>query len=175
MEAVQAQLGWLDLVERRDPRLLEPLSHAVETFHRTGGLGAARIFWMLADGHQIAGRIDDAWVILDRAFDARGEEGFFDAELWRKRAMILLARASREADGDSLRAQAEDSLGQAIDTAAAHGTRLFELRANIDLCRLWQATGRGNAARQRVSELIAEFEGIGEGVDLADARQVMAL
>lgn len=173
LEAAQAQLCWLDIVEQREPRLLEPLRQAVETFHGTGALGAARMFSMLADGYQIAGRIDDASATLDRAFDVRGEEGFFDAELWRRRAAILLARADSKAKGNSLRVQAEDALDQAIDAAATHGTRLFGLRATVDLCRLWQATGRGKAARQRLSEIIAEFEGAGEGVDLDEARRLL--
>lgn len=173
LEAAQAQLCWLDMVEQRDPRLLEPLGQAVETFHRTGALGAARMFGMLAEGYQIVGRIDDASATLDRAFDARGEEGFFDAELWRKRAAIVLARANDNAEGDSLRAQAEDCLAQAIDAATTHGTRLFGLRATVDLCRLWQATGRGKAARKRLTEIIAEFEGSGGGIDLDDARRLL--
>jgi len=166
MEATQVQLRWLDLIQQRDEHLIEPLRQAVESFHRTGGLGASRMYAMLADGYVIVGQLDSAAAVLDRAFDARGEEGFFDAELLRQRATILLARQA-----DRARQHAEDVLIKASETANSQGTRLFKLRATVDLCRLWQTADRSDDARQRLKEVIAEVE---EGTDQEEATTLLS-
>lgn len=132
-EAARVQLTWIDLRETRDPTLLEPLRAAVQDFRATGSLGAPRMLSMLADGYLIADRFDEASRALDLAFDTRGQECVFDAELFRQRAAILTACAGKDRGQLEL---AEQLLDRAIEIAASQGTRLFESRAKIDLAQL---------------------------------------
>src|SRR6185503_13154486 len=102
-------------------------------------------------------RIDDAAQALESAFDVRGEDHSNDSELLRLQAMVLLGRAKSSRSKSKLRQKAEQTLEQAIEVANTQGTRLFALRATVDLCRLWLAAGKSDQARQRLTEALSGF------------------
>ena len=129
------------------------------------------MFSMLADAHLAVGQTEEAARALDQAFDTRGEEGVFDAELFRQRAAILLARSREHAADGEL---AEQFLERAIEVAATQGTRLFGLRSTIDLCRLWLGAGKRRAAQQRLADALAGFDESPDDNDLRLARQLLA-
>ena len=112
-----------------------------------------------------AGNPDDGLATLAEAlsFVAETGERHREAELYRLRAERLLL-------GDQ--PQAERSLQQAIDVARRQEAKSWELRATIDLARLWQAQGRAREARQVLSEIHGWFT---EGFATADLRQAGAL
>lgn len=155
-EAAHAQLAWLDFKETRDPALLATMRNAVVDFTRIGHLGRPRLWNMLADAYLTVGRIDEATRALDEAFDTRGEECAFDAELFRQRAAIGLSAGSA--------GRAEEFLARAIEVANTQGAHLFGLRATVDLCQLWRQSGKQRQARQQLHRALESF-----GADSAEA------
>ncbi len=171
-EYARMALGWVNLLETRDPKLIEPLSKAVDAFRTTGRVSVSRTYGFLADACLAVGRIEEAANALDAAFDTRGEERTFDGQLLRLRALSLLGRAESSRSKKGLRAEAEQTLEQAIEVSNRYGTHLFGLRATVDLCRLWLATGKRSEARQRLGEALSAFD---EGFDETDLREARAL
>ena len=172
-------LHWAAVIETRDPAKMGPLREALdEVATIPNPLVVHRNFSILADAHLALGEADEASTALDRAIDERGEGRYYDAQLCRQRAAILLVRRKRKSGTrDSSPKQAETLLEEAIEVAARQGTRLLGLRATVDLCRLWAGTDRASQARSRLTDaLAASSEGISasiEDVDMQEARELL--
>ncbi len=172
-EINRVSLAWAEFRESGDERLLDTMREVVELLRGTGVLPVSRAFSMFADACLAVGRIDDADEAVEAAFDARGEARFYDAEFLRQRAAVLFARARSTANG-ALREQAAEVLEQAIGLARSQGTRLFELRATLDLCRLWLADGRREEACDRLAAVLGGFDNESSvEADLRDARTML--
>jgi predicted ATPase len=72
---------------------------------------------------------------------------------------------------DSLH-QAEICFQHAVEVARRQSARSWELRATVSLCRLWQAQGRADEARQMLAEIYGWFT---EGFDTPDLQGAKAL
>ena len=92
------------------------------------------------------------------------EEYHFEAEVLRTRGDVLYAM-------DDL-AAAETNYEAAISVARSHKARLFELRATVGLCRVWQ---KQNRAADAVSALRPVYEWFTEGLDKIDLRDARSL
>jgi predicted ATPase/DNA-binding SARP family transcriptional activator len=88
----------------------------------------------------------------------------WEAELYRLRAELLLMQ------GDEV--EAEASFHKAIEVARRQSAKSWELRATTSLCRLWQAQGRVDEARQVLAEIYGWFT---EGFDTRDLQEAKAL
>ncbi|MDQ0466726.1 DNA-binding winged helix-turn-helix (wHTH) protein/predicted ATPase [Caulobacter ginsengisoli] len=141
-----------------------------------GGLAAYRatgaVMWLphfialLAAGHEAAGEVEDAAVLLDEAMQivARTGERWFAAELYRRKGQLLLRLGQAEAAAEQYR--------QAIDLAGSQGARLWELRAAVSLARLY--CDRGDHAE--AGELLGPvYGGLTEGFGAPDLAQARAL
>ena len=94
-------------------------------------------------------------------------ERWWDAELHRLRAELLLA-------GGAPAAEAEAALARALEIARGQQARSLELRAARSLAALWAGAGRTREARELLSPLYASFaEGL-ETPDLAASRELLA-
>lgn len=69
-------------------------------------------------------------------------EGYFEAELHRLKGLLY-----QQADVK----RAESGFEQAISIAREQSAKIWELRANVSLCRLWQTQSKNNEAYQRLS------------------------
>jgi predicted ATPase len=121
---------------------------------------------LLAEAHLRARQFDDALAALDRATEtaAATAEGYYQAELYRLRGVVL---AQTGAD-----AEAASWLQQAIETAKGQQARSLELRAVATLARVWQGQGR----RAEAHDLLAPVHGwFTEGFATADLRDAKAL
>jgi DNA-binding winged helix-turn-helix (wHTH) protein/tetratricopeptide (TPR) repeat protein len=166
-------MGWVTVIETRDPALTEPLRNAIEDFRQVSKLGSARVLSLLTDAYLRTGDLEAASRALDQAFDSRNEERLFDAELFRQRASILQIPAATKRANPGRHTEAEELLERAIDIATNQGSRLFGLRATVDLCRLWSSAGKRKEARQRLSAALSDFsEGFNE-FDLRVARDLL--
>lgn len=164
----QVRLGWVAAFETRDPHVIEPMWAVVDAFRATGHFLVSNTYGVFADACVHAGRIEDATRALDAAYDTRGEERLFDADLFRLRGVIL----SHHANTTGALEEAEQCFQQAIEAAGLHGTRLVGLRATVDLCRLWLTTDRHEEARQRLTVALGAFD---EGFDETDLREAKSL
>ncbi len=121
-----------------------------------------------------AGEVEQALAVVEESLALVEKTGLRqgEAELWRQKAELLLAqsaRPNREADAE---ADGEACLTRAVELARARRARLWELRASVSLCRLWQAQGKHEAALALLAPLYAWFT---EGFDTPDLRAARAL
>jgi predicted ATPase len=67
---------------------------------------------------------------------------------------------------------AERSLRDAISLAQRQGAKIFELRATLDLSRLWRDQGKVQQARELLAPVYGWFT---EGFDTRDLKEAKAL
>jgi predicted ATPase len=123
---------------------------------------------MLAEGHMVAGQVEDALDALTQAFDhvERTGERYYEAEIHRLRGEILCQR------GDAPEV-VEECYRQAIAVAQRQEARLWELRATISLARLLRDQCRAAEAREALAAIYGWFT---EGFDapgLVEARALL--
>ncbi|MBN2472404.1 MAG: hypothetical protein JXN59_16885 [Anaerolineae bacterium] len=113
-----------------------------------------------------AGRIQEAAEGAREGLEqvARVGERVMESDLLRLQGELLLASGDETA--------AERAYEQAITAAQAQHARYFELRAMICLARLWEAQGRGAAARARLAAITGWFT---EGLDTLYLQEARAL
>jgi class 3 adenylate cyclase/tetratricopeptide (TPR) repeat protein len=121
----------------------------------------------LAEIHLAAGQPDEALGQLDQAAAmlATTKERWAEADMHRLRGTVL--QAANEA-------AAEASYRQALGVAREQNARFWELRAAVDLARLWHRQGKRSEARELLAPVYGWFT---EGLDspsLQDARAVLA-
>ena len=132
-------------------------------------------------------RLDEAERELAEAFalGERTDERFAEAELYRNRVAILVLRAAREAatrkrgsaaarNAAARQAEAAGCMEKAISVAQAQGALWWELRATVDLCRLWNSQRRRPEARAFLERVYARFSPDVPAMDLREASALLA-
>ncbi len=116
-----------------------------------------------------AGLYDEGMVAVNEGWDLRrrGVGLMAEAELYRLQGALILGR-----DGDAGLEAAEALFLKAAAVAHEQQALIWELRAVIDLARLWRRTGRTQGAYTRLAEVYARFS---EGFDLPDMQAAAAL
>jgi tetratricopeptide (TPR) repeat protein len=89
-----------------------------------------------------------------------------EAELFRVKGRVLLGNAPKAPSA------AEQAFNQAIEIARAQNAKSLELRATVDLARLWQTRGDTKQARERLRPIYDWFT---EGLDTADLSKAREL
>jgi tetratricopeptide (TPR) repeat protein len=157
--------GWALAHTAKTADGLVELQSAIEDSVRIWGrVGMPQFHAMLAEVLILRGdharALDEIQRIL--TVNETGLDRYFNAELHRLAAQCHLALGEQEG--------AEAALQQAIETARAQGARTFELRATIELGRLWadrNEKGRAHALLQPVCEVLRDAE---ETVDVRRPR-----
>ena len=149
---------------------LPGLRSAIQSFKETGArLRLPYYLALLADTHLRLEEVDAGLDIVEEALSRGREtnERWWDAELHRLRAELLLA-------GGAEAAEAETALRRALEIARGQQARSLELRAARALAGLWAGSGRNAEARDLLAPLYCSFtEGL-ETPDLAAARSVLS-
>ena len=99
------------------------------------------------------------------AFVAHSGERYYEAEIHRLKGELLLMQGGE--------AEADASFHKAIEVARDQNAKLWELRATVSLCRLWQQQGKREPARQRLSDIYGWFTEGFETPDLTEARALL--
>ena len=145
---------------------------ALEEFRRTGaGLRISHHLGLLAAFHGKSGRASTGLRLIDEAIAIANanNESWCNAELHRQRGELLLL-----ASGPDAETQANREFEAAIETAAAQGAKLYELRASVARARLQAAHGKRRQAREILTPIYGWFsEGL-ETRDLMEARALLA-
>ncbi len=149
---------------------LTRLRSAIESFKETGArLRLPYYLALLADAHLRADEADAGLAVVEEAL-AHGRETnerWWDAELHRLRAELLLA-------GGAEAAEAEAALRRALEIARGQQAKSLELRAARALARLWAGSGRTAEARDLLAPVYSWFtEGL-ETPDLEGARALLS-
>jgi predicted ATPase len=92
---------------------------------------------------------------------------FYEAELYRLRALVGLESGSRNAPAEAMK-----DLKLAMDVAQGQGARSLELRVATDLARMMIADGKSSVARKLLAPLHASFE---EGFGTEDLKKASDL
>ena len=159
--------GYALVFEDRAAEGVGELERAIETNRKTGfSLNDSYFLALLAEGYRIADRLAEARGTLDRAL-AHAEstgESLWLAELHRQRGLLELAEAGAFDD------RAEASFLAALEQARRQGARSLELRAALDLARLWRVRGKVEAARELLGTVTGAFDEASDAPDLRVAR-----
>jgi predicted ATPase len=128
---------------------------------------------LLAEAHASAGQVAEGLSALDEALDhvqATGER-YYEAEIHRLKGELLLMQGV-EVEAETNLRHAEGCFQRAIEVSSRQRARSWELRATTSLARLWQAHGKGEAARKALVEIYGWFT---EGFDTPNLREAKAL
>ena len=162
--------GWALAVQGRGAAGASRLREGMGAWRAMG----SKLWWptflaLLAEVHLQQHRVEPALAAVAEALaavEATGER-WYEAELHRLRGEALLSRApggpAEEAEACFLRA---------IGVARRQGAKSLELRAAVDLARLWQRQGQVTEARELLSGTYGWFT---EGFDTADLQAAQAL
>ena len=94
-------------------------------------------------------------------------EHFYEAEIYRLKGELLRQQAVGR-DGE-----AEVCFSQALEVARQQEAKSLELRTAMSLARLWQAQGKGDAARELLAPVYGWFTEGFDTADLQDARTLL--
>jgi len=121
---------------------------------------------MLAEAYAIAGQPEEGLACLGEAVQLveATQERWAEAEMHRLRGTLLLSMQQRSA--------AEASYRAALDAARRQNAKLWELRAALEMARLWCDQGRRDEARGLLVPIHAWFT---EGVTTPVLRDVRSL
>jgi predicted ATPase len=121
---------------------------------------------LLARAYEIAGEIEQALTLLDRALQIVEKTGerWLAAELNRHQGQLLLRQGHSET--------AEELYRKALGIAEEQGAKFWELRATASLARLRRDQGRCAEARDLLAPVYGWFT---EGLDTPDLKEAKAL
>ncbi len=124
---------------------------------------------LLADAHARGGQHDDGLKAVDEALQRveTQDERLWEAELLRIKAALLAARSAATVS------QVEATLHKAIALARRQSAKTFELRAAMDLARLWQSQGKAKEARDLLAPLYGWYTEGFETPVLTKARRLL--
>lgn len=162
--------GWLLICEGRVAEGLAQMRHNLPGQGKGGtDLGTSGLRAFLAQLYLEKGYYDDGLLIVGEAQELgrRGISGLIGAELYRLHGALLLGK------GEAGSRQAAEALFlQAAKIAREQDALAWELRAAMDLARLWRRTDREKQARARLEDVYARYT---EGFDTHDLRSAAAL
>jgi predicted ATPase len=154
--------------------LLNPSSRATEEIraamdeHRGAGyqLGITALYVLLCPALLLSQEYETALAVVEQGFTttSRSSERIFEAELCRLKARTMILCDAPD-DGAEL-------LQKALGIARSQHARILELRAAVDLARLWMERGR----REEAINLLAPVYGwFTEGFETQDLQQAKAV
>jgi tetratricopeptide (TPR) repeat protein len=160
MEATVYLSGEAHVLSRRPQEGIDQLHRYLDGGEVRGELlnfsGAYR---SIAEAYGMMAQVTEGLAAINRGFASIEETGahIWESEMYRTQAGLFLLQGDEVA--------AERSLHSAIQVARRQHAKSFELRATVDLARLWQKQGRSEEARQILSEIYGWFT---EGFDEPD-------
>jgi predicted ATPase len=162
-------LGWALAKQGDAPTGVAHLHQGLDAIHDTG-LKLYRPYFLalLAEAYGQAGQPEAGLEILTEALVliAETEERWWEAELYRLQGAWLLQLPSPDVG------QAEACFQQALDVARGQEAKSLELRAAINLARMWQSQGKSTAAYELLAPVYGWFT---EGFDTTDLQAAKAL
>ena len=123
---------------------------------------------VLAQAHRKAGQIRDGLAVITNALAVaqQSECRHYDAELYRIKGELLVTQRPAEEQG------AELCFNEALKISRGQSAKSLELRASMNLSRLWQKQGKKAEAKNLLAEVYGWFT---EGFDTADLKTAKAL
>jgi predicted ATPase len=159
--------GWALVQRGRTAAGIEQMRLGLESYRAMGGVALTSYFsGLLAEAYAAAGQAEEGLKVLGRVED--DVEPWWKAELCRLRGEIWVLQSVRPADQD----RAAEYFHQAIAIAREQNAKSLELRAIMNLSRLWLAQSKYSEARRILKEIMASFA---EGFETRDLREAQLL
>ena len=142
--------------------------------------GGSSVAW----AHGIAGQAEEGLALIADALTwvHNAGEYYYEAELYRfKGELLLQSEVQRPGSGvgtlapslQTLDAEAEACFRQAITLARRQCAASLELRAGLNLSRLWRQQGKPQPARQMLAQLYGHFTESFDTIDLREAKTLL--
>ena len=150
--------------------LLEEAKASLQQYQRAGyQLGLTAQFVLLCPALLLGNETETALEVIEHGLSivAHNSERFFEAELYRLKALILLRLEAPEVEAERL-------LDQALRTARGQQARSLELRAATDLARLWLKQGKRAEALDVLTSIYGRFNQGFDTRDLKEANTVLS-
>jgi class 3 adenylate cyclase/predicted ATPase len=140
------------------------------------GAGIMRPYYLALTAQSLArtGAFEEALGLLDQAEAAVQESGerWYESEIYRLKGRLTLDDAARRPE-DERRRVADDLFERARLIARRQGAAATELRAAVELCRLWSGDDKAAEAKARLAEACGRFAPGSASPDLEDARALL--
>jgi predicted ATPase len=120
----------------------------------------AEVYGMAGQPDKGLNRLAEAAIVIGMT-----QERWAEAEMHRLRGTLLLSMHEHAA--------AEDGYHQALAVARSQSAKFWELRAAIDLARLWRDQGKPIEARDLLAPVYGWFTEGFDTVDLKDAKSLL--
>lgn len=144
---------------------IEFLTKGVSEYLLTGTHSSlSQYLGILALGYAGANDMEKAFITIDDAFGAAGEEAMHIHELYRIKGSLYLQNNQLD--------EAEQSLREAIKISKEFNSLSIELRASIELGQLFLLRGDSDSAQTLIAPLYAKFT---EGFDTPDLQKAKQL
>jgi predicted ATPase len=161
--------GWALFAQGQGTEGMVQMRQGLAALQSTGGEVRRQLFLpLLAEAYGGIGQSEEGLNVLAEALAAVEKTGgrFYEAELYRLRGELLLARSAEH------HTEAETRFRQGLNIARRQQAKSWELRAAMSLSRLWQHQGKGDEARELLGPIYSWFT---EGFDTADLQEAKAL
>jgi predicted ATPase len=163
------------LVDRR-PMIdrITQMREGLASWRATGaGIFVPYFLSSLARAYARNGQIGDGLETIAEALDRVEQTGerIWEAELYRLKGRLIVDQG-RASPAPGVHAKAEECFQQALAIAREQSARSLELRAAVNLARLWHQHGKTAAARQALAQICDWFT---EGFETADLKEARAL
>jgi predicted ATPase len=173
--ATAVLFGAVALVDRR-PMIdsITQLREGLGSWRATGaGIFVPYFLSLLARAYARNGQSGAGLETIAEALERVEQTGerIWEAELYRLKGRLILDQG-QASPAPGVPAKAEECFQQALAIAREQGARSLELRAAVNLARLWHQHGKTAAARQALAEICDWFT---EGFDTADVKEARAL
>jgi len=176
--------GWLLSAGGEGDEAVAQIRSGYDAYRETGaGVGAPTFLGFLAAACATCGRVEEGLAAVAEARAVADSTGshYWDAELSRLRGTLLLSGSSatrrpsvrRASAPPQHEAEAESCFTSALATARRQGARMLELRAAVDVARLWRDRGRATEAHALLSDVYGGFAEGFETADLTEARRLL--
>jgi predicted ATPase len=163
--------GWAKWSDGAEQSRLAEMRQGIETIREQGSVwGLANLEAALAEAQASAGETDAGLRRLDDALAELKvtENRWYEAEMYRIRAGILLKRNPADT------AATEQSLQAAIAIAQSQKARSFELRIALSLAKLYRAANRNADAHAVLSPAVEGFPPTQQFPELTEAQTLLA-
>jgi DNA-binding winged helix-turn-helix (wHTH) protein/predicted ATPase len=177
--------GWALAAQGQGEEGIRQIHEGMAAVQNTGtAIGRSRYLATLAEMY---GKLGQAGVGLPLLAEAllvveHGGERFYEAELYRLRGQLTLQKFQVPGSKFQItdprpltpdpQVEAEECFRRAVAVARRQKAKLLELRAVMNLSRLWQGQGKQKKARQTLAGIYAWFT---EGFDSVDVQEAKAL
>ncbi len=162
-------MGWALTEQGKGDEGIKQTRQGLDAYSATGSeLALPYFLFLLIDAYKKAGQAEDGLVVLAEALSIvdKTSERWWEAELHRLKGTLLLAVSSNN------EADAEVCFHQALAITRKQSAKSLELRAAMNLSRLWLKQGKKDEARQMLSEVYGFFK---EGFDTVDLKAARGL